>query len=1051
MRTIADLPFRTCARLPVLLVALVGLAPIAHAQSTVPPALAAGALNAAVITPGATAVSGLSGTVLAGESLSPGVHPINKTVIDVAGASLRIFDLAAIGAPPAGQVVIPSVKLELKAKDIGQVFALAFDEGSAGAPPNLYALATSAFGIHIVAERPDADGKPVRLRAGAPGARFMEGQFGGVAGSGPGTIWKIDGTTGAVSVFANTAANGLANSGPGLGDIAYDPKSRSLYVSDLDTGLIHRFTLDGRAGAPFDHGVAGRRARRLPAIADDDRRMDITKPAFKPDDPATWGFTQRERRVDGLAVHDGRLYYAVAAGPEIWSVRVNADGSFGADPRLETEVRSALGATVTDILFDAQGRMTLALRGAVKGSYDFRRFVEPGTGPVLRYLPKQPGDRATAGAWQPEPALYPVGTGDAGRGGSGGIALGHGYRADGVVDPAACSATLMVTGDTLLAPAPGAAVHGVQLGAIDLVPGQFAFADFDGGYDDPDTRGRVGDVEVFQRCDRAAASPRVADGGSASPRPAGGASPARSPSPGGAPAGSAPGGGGASPGGSNASPGAGGSAPGGANAADQQAAACGAKVSGRSGPNCQLRPDGSKSCVWNLLLENLGNSPNVAFTATTSQPSSETQTIGATKIFDSKVTSPTTTRFSSDVGAGAITSPNIGGVFPPGPVDPTLTVAPGDAASEACVPPASSAAAPPPPGAPKLRGEKMAKGCRKVGEYATCGFDIVVTNDGPTAFNDPIVLNDETNFATLATSGSVGFSCDNLQGGATRSHRCGIAAPNIAPHASITVNLESQVWLRTVPVDTPPGGCKLDNTVTIAAPASEGPPPTAKASAPFPVEPNQGRAIPCDPPSLKLAKTAQGCSVSASGFECRYKLTVTSTGPDPYQDAPIEISEPLPTGASVTAHSRGWVCSGSGPATQCRTAGDGPNGSGTDGRVTLAVGATVDLDLVVAVPKSAAGRSGCEVSNSAQIVQQGRGLTGAGEQFGAAATAKVDSPECRPSALSCPANYTGVYPTCCRPPAQQYDAAQRACVAATPAALPTIAECYRGMVLVSNR
>src|SRR5262245_13853061 len=101
MRTIADL-LKPCAPLPALMVALAGPAPWANAQSTEPQPVAAAASGGTLITPGATAVSGFSGTVLAGESLAPGVHPINKTIIDVAGASLRIFDLAALGAPPAG-------------------------------------------------------------------------------------------------------------------------------------------------------------------------------------------------------------------------------------------------------------------------------------------------------------------------------------------------------------------------------------------------------------------------------------------------------------------------------------------------------------------------------------------------------------------------------------------------------------------------------------------------------------------------------------------------------------------------------------------------------------------------------------------------------------------------------------------------------------------------------------------------------------------------------------------------------------------------------------
>ena len=67
----------------------------------------------------------------------------------------------------------------------------------------------------------------------------------------------------------------------------------------------------------------------LEPVEDDGSVMDITDPSFNSEDPTTWGFTPPERKVDGLAVRGGRLYYAVAAGPQIWSVGIKADGSFG--------------------------------------------------------------------------------------------------------------------------------------------------------------------------------------------------------------------------------------------------------------------------------------------------------------------------------------------------------------------------------------------------------------------------------------------------------------------------------------------------------------------------------------------------------------------------------------------------------------------------------------------------------------------------------------------------------------------------------------------------
>src|SRR5262245_4490416 len=89
-----------------------GTPPAPPAQPALPPVVDAGApppvapgevaAGAAGLAPGAAALSGFSGSTLAGESLPPGVDPVDKTVIDVNGASLRIFDLTALGQPPSG-------------------------------------------------------------------------------------------------------------------------------------------------------------------------------------------------------------------------------------------------------------------------------------------------------------------------------------------------------------------------------------------------------------------------------------------------------------------------------------------------------------------------------------------------------------------------------------------------------------------------------------------------------------------------------------------------------------------------------------------------------------------------------------------------------------------------------------------------------------------------------------------------------------------------------------------------------------------------------------
>ncbi|TIS02721.1 MAG: hypothetical protein E5X09_23150, partial [Mesorhizobium sp.] len=125
------------------------------------------------------------------------------------------------------------------------------------------------------------------------------------------------------------------NSGPGIGNLAFDPTHREFFASDLDTGLIHRIDIEGNLIDSFDHGVAGRPAHGLAPVADDGAVMDIHDTAFDSEDPRTWGYTQDARRVWAVAYHGGRLYYSVGEKAEIWSVGIASDGGFGRDPRWE--------------------------------------------------------------------------------------------------------------------------------------------------------------------------------------------------------------------------------------------------------------------------------------------------------------------------------------------------------------------------------------------------------------------------------------------------------------------------------------------------------------------------------------------------------------------------------------------------------------------------------------------------------------------------------------------------------------------------------------------
>lgn len=493
---------------------------------------AAGAQEHPIVRPGHMAVTGFSGTTIYGIEfgLPPGVDPVEETFIDLDGVTLRIYDATFLGGPAAGQVVHLPATFEATAGQIGQVFGLAYDDGvrddTPEIVPNLYAAATSLHGIRIVTPDEDGDGRDERQRRGRAGAAFMEGQFG--AEGGPGTIWQIDGLTGEILAWADIAAN----SGPGIGNVAWDRTHRQMFASDLDTGLIHRIEFDGSPVETFDHGVDGRPTRGLAPLADDGAAMDIGSPAFDTEDPETWGYTQDQRRVWGLAVHGGRLYYAVGEKAEIWSVGIARDGSFAGDPRWELTVAAARDYAVTDIAFDTRGFMYLAQRGPVENRYDYSRFADSGRAQVLRYWRESPDDPATESVWVPAPQEYAVGMPAPHRLAAGGIDLQYGYDARGIIDRSACADRLVKTGDRLrddraagerLLQGGSLDLHGVQITPAAKVrpanepPFASWFVDFGDVFDGPELRGHVGDVEVWRPCEGRAGTYEPVPGGGFAP------------------------------------------------------------------------------------------------------------------------------------------------------------------------------------------------------------------------------------------------------------------------------------------------------------------------------------------------------------------------------------------------------------------------------------------------------------------------------------------------------------------------------------------------------
>ena len=119
------------------------------------------------------------------------------------------------------------------------MFGIALDDMS---PPNVYLTATSAFGLHRTADNSD----------------WMPGMWGSQGG--PGTVWKLNKDNNyQPEIFSEITLKGRKNTGAALGNIAFDKWNKQLYVSDLETGMIHRLgQTDGKDLGAYDHGMQGR-------------------------------------------------------------------------------------------------------------------------------------------------------------------------------------------------------------------------------------------------------------------------------------------------------------------------------------------------------------------------------------------------------------------------------------------------------------------------------------------------------------------------------------------------------------------------------------------------------------------------------------------------------------------------------------------------------------------------------------------------------------------------------------------------------------------------
>ncbi|MFO1183758.1 MAG: hypothetical protein U1E56_03090 [Bauldia sp.] len=443
----------------------------------------AGSLAPAAAQPahgGVAFVTKFSGTTTVGTIAGP------QTVIDPSGQVGVALDLSAPGYAADGRHWLNEPHLfSVTAGEVGQVFGVTVDDAS---PPNVYVTATSAFGLH---------------RAGDNSA-WMTGMWG--RDGGPGTVYRLVGADNyRAEKFAEITLAGRSNTGAALGNIAYDKWHRQLFVTDLETGMIHRVgAVDGADLGYFDHGMIGRgvftdaatgRAVALPPVpfdpASSARIANCPVNEFSRA-PACWNFADFRRRVWGLDVRrdagtgEIRLYYAIwgsqgfgnpawtNAGDDqknsVWSIALAADGGFDAltvrREFLIPEFYSSIDFTahagpshpVATIAFakeGAQATMLLAERGGVRnlGLAAENAFAYPHEARVLRY------ELDASGRWQPA-GRYDVGFHDREvegppylrAGAAGGVAFGPGYGPGGQVDLTQADAFAWMTGDALCSP-----------------------------------------------------------------------------------------------------------------------------------------------------------------------------------------------------------------------------------------------------------------------------------------------------------------------------------------------------------------------------------------------------------------------------------------------------------------------------------------------------------------------------------------------------------------------------------------------------------------------
>ena len=167
--------------------------------------------------------AGLNAQMLPGQAVTTngptlsdsGSEPVVKLVdLNASGAALDLN-----WAPPMSWNPGPPSE-QWTAENLGQVFGVC--QNRLAANPDIFVASTSIYNLPFSSE-------------------YREGP------EGPGAIYKLDGTSGAITKFAV-----LPNSGPGLGNICYSATHQQFYVTNFEDGKIYRINKSGVIKQVFD-------------------------------------------------------------------------------------------------------------------------------------------------------------------------------------------------------------------------------------------------------------------------------------------------------------------------------------------------------------------------------------------------------------------------------------------------------------------------------------------------------------------------------------------------------------------------------------------------------------------------------------------------------------------------------------------------------------------------------------------------------------------------------------------------------------------------------